>query len=102
MKATGRAVSHVFPNERIAPVRRLLASQVTKILLSPGVLWLIVVRQSRLTTSHLIASKAYWWTLVQGGNSLLHSFFVSGVKIVVCSAKAGRNTAMYLTSPKNC
>lgn len=100
--ATGHAVSHVGPKDRTAPVRRLLASQVTKILLLPGSSWLIVVRQSQPTTSALMASKVYWWFMVQGGNVVLHSFFVSSVRRVVCSANWGRNAVMYLTIPRNC
>lgn len=53
-------------------------------------------------TSRLIALNVYWWMLVQGGKLLLPSFLVSGIKIEVCSTKAGRKVVMYQTSPRNC
>ena len=80
----------------------MLVSHVTKILLTPGLSWSIVVRQSQLTTRRLILSNAYWWIAVHAGKVVLHSLWVRGVRIEVCSARLGRNTEMYLTNPKNC
>lgn len=72
------STSHVGPNTRTAPVLGLLASQVTKFLLSPGFLWLIIVRQSQLTTSRLMLLNVYWWIDVYGVKVVLHSLCMRG------------------------
>src|SRR6202040_4058072 len=88
------------PKLKTAPVCQSLASQVTKILLSPGFSWSITIRQSALMTRALMASKAYWSLAVQGGKFRWASFMVNRVKMVVWSASFGRKAATYLTSPK--
>jgi hypothetical protein len=52
---------------------------VRKTLLSPMLLWLIVVKQSQPTTSALIESKATWCVAVQVGKSMSADLCVNGV-----------------------
>lgn len=75
-------------------MRQSLALQVMKILLSLGASWLIVVKQSVLTTSALIASKADWCSAVQLEKNLQDSLVVGGVRKAVWSASLGRKIAM--------
>jgi hypothetical protein len=58
------------------------------------------MRQSLPTTSHLIASKAFWCSVFQPGHSFSLIFVVNGVRILVWSTRCGRNWSRYLTSPR--
>ena len=69
-KATGCAVSHVAPKLSVVPVLQLLASQVRKILLLPGLTWSVTVKHLALHTRVLIDSNAKLCLSVQVGNCL--------------------------------
>jgi len=100
-KATGHAACGVGPILSMAPILQSLALHVTNILLSPTLSWSIVVRQSWLVTSLLIASNTSWWVLVQPGHSNSLDFVVQGVSKCVWSARCGKNWSRYRTNPRN-
>ena len=101
-KATGHAVSQVFPKDNIAPVARSLASVITNIFISSTLLWSMIIKHSRDTTIALIVSKALWCLSVHSGNFSLQSFHVSLFSISLCMASFGRNAFRYRTRPRNC
>src|SRR5690606_20069622 len=77
-----------------------LASVVTKILLSPGFSWSMVVRQSEERTSFLISSKAREWSRVHPGQDFSLCLLVKGLRIDVHLARSGK-LPRYRTRPRN-
>ena len=84
----------------IAPVCQSLTSQVTYTLLSPRLLWSIIVRHSQITTRALIPSKVVLCSAIQVGNLRWSSVMVTGVRTCMKSANWDRKQAIYLTSQK--